>query len=111
MEIIHTKSFDNTYKKLKNHHKEYNNFLKLLDIIENTKSFKELVNLPQCKMYKLERMKYDKNDYYSFNLSKNRGVIRLIIKPVDETSIELYLIMISYNHYEDFNPRKVIYYE
>ena len=80
-------------------------------MIENVRNFQELINLPQSKMYKLEIMKYDKNEYYSFNLSKYGGVIRLIIKPVDDYSVELYLVMISYNHYEDFDPRKVIYYE
>ncbi len=111
MDIKHTKNFDNTLKKLKSHHKEYNNFLNILDIIEHARDFKVLTNLPQCKMFNFERLKYDKSEYYSFNLSKSRGVIRLIVKPVDDNSVELYLIMISYNHYEDFDPRKVIFYE
>ena len=111
MNIIHTKSIDNTLKKLKSHHKEYNNLFKILDIIENAKDFNVLINLPQCKIFNFERLKYDKNEYYSFNLSKNRGVIRLIVKPLNTNSVEIYLIMISYNHYEDFDPRKVIYYE
>ena len=41
------------------------------------------------------------------NLSKHSGVIRLIIKPNSDNEIELF----CYNHYEDFNPEKVIYYE
>lgn len=64
MIIIHTKSFDTSYKKLKSHTKEYNNLLKILGIIENTSSFKELKNLPQVKMYHFERLKYNKSDYY-----------------------------------------------
>ena len=62
-------------------------------------------------MYGFERLKHDKNTFYSFNLSKTGGKIRLIVKPVDDDSIELFLILISYNHYEDFDPKKVLYYE
>ena len=106
-----TKTFDSTVKKLKKKSKEYDNLVKILDIIEYTETFKELAKLPQVTMYGFERLKYDKNEYYSFNLNKNGGTTRLIIKPLNENTIEIYLIMISYNHYKDFNPKKVIYYE
>lgn len=84
---------------------------KILDIIENTNSFQELIHLPQVQMYDFERLKHDKSDYYSFNPKKRGGLIRLIVKPYDDNEIELYLIKISYKHYEDFDPKKVIYYE
>ena len=51
------------------------------------------------------------SNYYSYNLCKNKGKIRLIVKPNDDNSIELYLITISYDYYEDFNPKEVNYYE
>ena len=61
--------------------------------------------------YHFERLKYDKNDFYSFNLCKNGGKIRLIVKPNENNIIELYLAFISYDHYQDFDIRKVIYYD
>ena len=84
---------------------------KILDIIENADDFIQLSNLPQVSMYGFERLKHDKNDYYSFNPKKNGGKIRLIVKPKDDNIIEVFLIDISYDHYLDFNPKKVIYYE
>ena len=81
MNIIHTKNFDSAFKKIKKHRLEYNNLLKILDMIENIDTFDELLILPQAKMYGLERMKYDKNIFYSFNPHKKGGVIRLIVKP------------------------------
>ena len=109
MNIIHTKNFDSAFKKLQKHRVEYNNLLKILDIIENTNTFNELLILPQVKMYGFERMKYDKRDFYSFNLCKNGGVIRLIVKPKENNNIEIYLVTISFNHYDDFDIRKVNY--
>ena len=111
MNIIHTKSFDNSYKKLNKHKKEYENFKKIIDMIEFSSSFKELENLPQVRMYGFERLRHDKNEYYSFNLAKTGGTIRLIVKPKDDNNIELILVIISYDHYEDFDPKKVVYYE
>ena len=111
MNIIHSKTFDSNLKKIKKHKIEYNNLLKILNIIENTDNFKELTLLPQIKMYGFERLKYQYNDYYSFNLRKTGGKIRLIVKPNDENEIELFLIDISYNHYQDFDIKKVVYYE
>ena len=111
MHIIHTKTFDSSYKKLKKHRKEYSNLLIILDLIENARDFNELCKLPQSKIYKLERLKHEMSNYYSYNLCKNKGKIRLIVKPNDDNSIELYLITISYDHYEDFNPKEVNYYE
>ena len=111
MEIIHTKSFDSSLKKLKRHHLEYDNLFKILDIIENVDDFKQLCNLPQVSMYGFERLKHDKNDFYSFNLKKTGGKIRLIVKPKEENVVEIFLIDISFDHYLDFDPKRVIYYE
>ena len=94
MRIIHTKSFDSSLKRLKKHQLEYNNLNKIINIIENSDDFNQLIKLPQVVMYGFERLKHDKNDYYSFNPRKKGETIRLIVKPK-----------------EDFNPKKVIYYE
>ena len=67
LNIIHSKTFDSNLKKIKKHKIEYNNLLKILNIIENTDNFKELTLLPQIKMYGFEGLKYQYNDYYSFN--------------------------------------------
>ncbi len=109
--IIRTKTFDKTYKDIKKHNKEFSNLLKIIDIIENSNSFKELCGLPQVNMYGFERLKHDKSDYYSFNLSKSGGKIRLIVKPENDNEIILFLIKISFNHYDDFDPKRVMYYE
>ena len=111
MIIIHTKNFDTTYKKLKKHKLEYNNLLKILDVIENIDSFNELLLLPQAKLYGFEHLKHDMSDFYSFNLCKNKGTIRLIVKPKENNIVEIYLITISFKHYQDFDPRRVNYYE
>ena len=83
LDILHSKTFDKSFKSLKKHKNEYNNLLKVLNIIENVDTFKELMCLPQVKMYGFERLKYQNNMYYSFNLSRHGGKIRLIVRPND----------------------------
>jgi hypothetical protein len=61
-------------------------------------------------MYGFEPLKYELNGFYSFNLAKNSGLIRLIIKP-DDSNNSIYLVFISYKHYEDFTKERVIYYD
>jgi len=56
------------------------------------------------KIYNLERLKYDLDEFYSFRLSK---VIRLIIRPKDNF-VEVELVYVSMNHYTDFDKEKVI---
>lgn len=51
-----------------------------------------------------------KKGYYSFNLSKNGGVIRLIVQSsIDNNS--LIFAFISYDHYRDFSSERVIFYD
>ena len=111
MIILHTKNFDKSYKKIKKYNKEYQNLLKIIEMIENSKTFTDLCLLPQVKMYGFERLKHELNDYYSFILNKSGGVIRLIVKPVADNLVEIYLVTISYDHYKDFDPERVNYYE
>lgn len=111
MKIIYTKSYDKCLKKLKKYNYEYNNLNKILKIIREAFDFDELIRIPILHKYHFERLKYDKNDFYSFNLCKNGGKIRLIVKPNENNIIELYLAFISYDHYQDFDIRKVIYYD
>lgn len=52
-------------------------------------------------MYGFERLKYFNGEFYSFNLGKKGGVIRLIFR-IDKENNAVILEFISMNHYEDF---------
>ena len=52
-------------------------------------------------MYGLERLKYKLHDFYSFNLNKNGGKIRLICSILDKENTAV-LEYISSDHYKDF---------
>lgn len=108
--IKYTKSYDKTSKKLKTHHNELINQEKIISIIKNSQNIPELINNPLSKMYNLEQLKYQLNAYHSFNLEKNGGTIRLIIRLVPELN-EVELIYVSFDHYKDFSEDKVIYYD
>ena len=108
MKIIYTKSFDKTFKKLKKHHKELGNFNKIIYYLDSVSSFGDLKNDSYIKtLYNFERLKYNNSNYYSFNLSKHSGVIRLI---VEEVANDIAFVYISVNHYKDVSVGKVIYY-
>ena len=89
-------NFKRQEKKLKNRHKELIEFEKVIRHIRNCKTFQEL-----SKLYKFELLKEDLTGYYSFNLCKNSGKIRLIFSINEELNI-IRLVFISTNHYEDF---------
>ncbi len=109
MKIIYSKSFDKSLKKLKKHHKELKVLNKLINDLTNYDYFSDLINDNYIKTYyKFERLKYNNKNFYSFNLNRNGGKIRLIVEQKDEDCIMLY---ISTDHYNDFNERKVIYYD
>ena len=107
MKLIFTKSYENSIKKIKKYTKEYNNLLDILDILESAESFDILIKLPILQLYNFERLKYQFNEFYSFNLSRNGGLIRLIIKP-KHNKVEVYIVYISFDHYKDFINKKVI---
>ena len=111
MQIIYTKSYDRCLKKLKKHNNEYNNLDKIIKIIRTAKNFNELKQIPILKKYNFERLKYQYNEFYSLNLNRNGGKIRLIIKPNKDNVVEIFLVFISYDHYDDFDIEKVIYYD
>ena len=107
MNIIYTKSYDKSIKKIKNHHLEQEELNYILEYLRSKRYFHEIINDPMSKIYGFERLRYELNSFYSFKLSK---MVRLIVKPNDE-NIELYLVYISTKHYDDFDIGKVIYYE
>lgn len=107
MIIKYSKNYDKNLKKLKKHTKEYDNLLNIIKIIERVDNFDMLKKLPIVQIYHFERLKYQNNQFYSFNLSKHGGSIRLIVKPSDDRII-IYLLDISYIHYKDFDKEKVV---
>ena len=103
--------YGNLYKKSEKHIQKHYKELKTLDMIKNhirqCSSFHEMKKNPISNMYGFEALKYELNGYYSFNLNRNRGVIRLILSIRDKENVAVleYILM---NHYEDFKKiRKV----
>lgn len=107
MQVLYTKSYDNTIKGLKKRYKEQSELNDILDLINNSTDFAELKENPISKLYDFEPLKYELNEFYSFKI--NKKVIRLIVKPINNNLLELSYI--SYEHYNDFNKDKVIYYD
>ena len=106
MKIIREK-FKGEEKKLKKYFNERNNFAKIISHIKNVKNYEELCSHPFSIMYGFEKLKYFKDEYYSFNLGKNGGVIRLIFK-VDKVNNAIILVYISMEHYSDFKRKRGI---
>lgn len=104
MRIIYTKSYEKSYKELKKYHKERELLNEIINHIKNEPNFNSLINNPLSKIYNIERLKYNLNQFYSFRLSK---IIRLIIRPRDN-GVEVELVYISKSHYLDFSEEKVI---
>lgn len=107
MNLIYTKSFDSSSKKLKKHHEAKKKLKEILEVITSFDSFEKMKNDPILQLYDFERLKHQFSDFYSFKLS---GVIRLIVRPTS-SEVELDLIYVSMDHYEDFDVRKVEYYD
>lgn len=92
-------NFKNQEKKLKNHIKEQEILSKIIVLLKESKDLKELSANPICFLYNFEALKDDLFGFYSFNLSKNGGTIRLICSfNSDGVNLEY----ISLNHYADF---------
>lgn len=97
--------FKREEKKLKKYIKECENYNKIIRHIKTCEDFKTLKNSPLSYIYGFEQLRHFSENYYSFNLSKNGGMIRLIFQ-ISEEENTVKLIFISTKHYEDFN-RKV----
>lgn len=91
-------------KNIKKHYLEREMLEKIKNHIKQSKNFFELMTNPISKMYGYEALKYELNEYYSFNLCKNGGKIRLIFS-VEAHINQVCLEFISLNHYEDFKQR------
>ena len=78
---------------------------KIILLNKESSSYDELVINPFSKMYGFEILRYDMSGYYSFNLCKNGGMIRLICRIEKEKNLVI-LEYITMNHYEDFKRMK-----
>lgn len=109
IKIKYTKSYDNCLKRLKKYPDVKEKVISIISFIKNVELISDLKNNPIAIMYGFERLKYQNNEFYSFNPNK-KGVIRLIVN-VDIDNNVIYLVYISFNHYKDFSKDKVIYYD
>ena len=94
-------NFKNEPKKLKRYHEEQATLEKILVLIKESTSFDSLEANPLSIMYGFEPLKYELSGFYSFNLCKNGGCIRLILLVNTEEKI-VSLEYITMNHYIDF---------
>lgn len=99
--LLNRSRFKNETKKLKRKIKEQENLEKILILLKQSKDLISIQNNPFSFLYGFEKLKCDLKGYYSFNLEKNRGKIRLICS-FDENNNIVFLEYISLNHYEDF---------
>ena len=111
MHITYTKSFDNSVKNLKNHREELANLEDITEKNTNHNTFKELQNNPiMTTIYKFGPLRHQNSGFWSFNLEKNGGVIRLIVMPSTDER-EIIFVYVSYDHYKDFTPAKLRFYD
>ena len=61
-------------------------------------------------IYGFKALRYQNSGFWSFNLAKNGGVIRLIVMPSTDEN-EIVFVYVSYNHYKDFTPAKLRFYD
>ena len=111
MTIKYTKGFNRTVKKLKRYAEEQKNLKDITEKITNHDTFQELQNNPIMKtIYDFHQLKHQKSGFWSLNLEKHGGVIRLIVMPADNEN-EIIFVYVSYDHYNDFTPDKLRFYD
>lgn len=104
MKIEQHERFKNSLKKLKKNYNEQMMYEKIVNHMKICNNFKDFSNNPISIMYGFEPLKHELNGYYSCNLNKNGGTIRLIFSS-DENNI-ITLEYVSTDHYLDF--KKII---
>lgn len=97
-------NFKKEEKKLKKHYNEQQMLEKILVHLKQCSSYEDILYNPISRMYGFESLKHGMSGYYSFNLCKNGGVIRLICSINKEEKI-VQLVYISMDHYEDFKKK------
>ena len=108
MKIIYSKNYEKGLKELQKKHKtnELSNLKSIIDAIKNSDNYNDLKLTPAAAIFKFEELKNDKVGFASFNLCKNGGKIRLIVRP-RENMIIIEVVFISTDHYKDFDPKGV----
>ena len=101
MKIDYGDHYKRSEKNIKRNYKQQNTLDMIKNHIKICNNFEELTKNPISIMYGFEKLKYELNGYYSFNLCKNKGTIRLIIS-INEATNQVFLEYISTNHYSDF---------
>lgn len=104
MNIIYGNRYKNSEKNIKRKQSEKDKLDLIKNHIKNCKDYNELKNNPMSYLFSFEALKHDLSGYYSFNLCKNRGKIRLLVS-INENTNSVCLEYISINHYDDFKNK------
>lgn len=99
--IVYTANWKKQLKKIDRKKKEEEIYNKIVNRFELISKHEEVLEDFILKMYKFESLKYDMSGYYSINLNKNGGTIRLIIK-IDKYNNKIIMEYITVDHYKDF---------
>ena len=110
MLIRYSKNFDKGKKELTKKHKieELNMLDSIVKLIKRSDTYELMKGSPLAYLYGFEELKEDKSGFFSFRLSKKSSPIRLIGRYQDNI-ITIQLVYISMDHYNDFNPKGVIF--
>lgn len=101
---IEREDFKKQEKKLKKYHNEMIILNKIILHIKQNPTYEDLCQNPMSRIYGFEMLKNDMVGYYSFNLCKNGGTIRLIVS-IDKENEIVKLEYISTDHYNDFKRK------
>lgn len=104
MDITYGELYENSEKNLKKRYEEQKTLEMIKNHIKRSNNFQELRENPLSNMYGYEPLKYELNGYYSFNLCKNGGTIRLIIS-VNESLNQVCLEYVDPKHYKEFKNK------
>ena len=100
MTILRTERYKRDLKKLeKKYTKEFETNGKIENHIKVCKDIEDLKINVISRMYNFEKLKGNNSKYWSFNLCKNRGTIRLMCTINEEKNI-VNLEHISFDHYK-----------
>lgn len=106
MVIIKTEKYKRDLKKLeKKYKKEFENNEKIENHIKVCRNLEELKLNVMSRVYNFEKLKGNNDKYWSFNLCKNRGTIRLICTVNEEENV-VNLEHISFDHYKSLKKCK-----
>lgn len=103
MIIEYGDKYKNGLKRIRNKHKEKDTLELIVNHIKLCNDFQCLCTHPVSLMYGFEPLKYELNGYYSFNLNKSSGVVRLIVSTDKNETLRLEFV--SVNHYDDFKNK------